>query len=128
MAEKSPGAGQCNPLRSASRTTPAAIGCSERLSTLAASVAKPAPSATMVSHRAATVGQVLRARAGFLGLPHHLDDLGQICLVAGFPDLERYGGFPVDGAADIASPIRVIMPGRLLASSFTRPFRKGHPP
>ncbi len=47
-----------------------------------------------------TVGQILGARPRSLRLPHQVDDLGEIGLVAGRGHLDRHRPGAVDGAAD----------------------------
>ena len=55
-----------------------------------------------------TVGDVLGAGAGRLGPLHHVDDLGEVGLVAGLGDLDGQGALAVDRAADDVAAVALV--------------------
>ena len=67
-------------------------------------VSAPAPMATTVSQSAARSERSLGPRLALLGLSDEFDDLGQVGIAAGLPDLDGDRALAVDGAADNPSP------------------------
>src|SRR2546422_743380 len=123
MAANPSGAEYCTPRSVAARTIPAAIGCSERLSSAAArrsTSCSVRPSSAPASARTpptadgderepegGAVGEILGAGPCFLRSAHELDPLRQVGVGAGPPHLDGDRALAVPRAADdlVALPL-----------------------